>query len=366
MIGWTVVGKASVLVDGQFGSTGKGVAAAWLVQFADHNIDVATTAAGAQAGHTTRHRGGRSYVTFHLPTTGVEHPRALAYSNAGSIIDVPALEQEICDCGIDPNRVIVHPRAAIITEEHRAAERHPDAPTMKLASTMKGVGAALSDKVWRRSPLIGGTETPKWLRIEALDLNHQLARLGTVVIETPQGTDLGLNHGYSYPSVTSRDCIVSTSLDYAGVHPSFLGPVAMVVRTYPIRVGHVVNEFGEQTGHSGPFYPDSKELDWQRDLPGVEPERTTVTKRIRRIATFSYQQYERALRLNRPNIVILTFCDYLPSGLALGNMVRRMRETELIVGLNKVHRAFGFGPYVEDMTSSLDEAMAWYDRRGVA
>ena len=50
MIEWGTKGKASVLVDGQFGSTGKGLAAAYLAEHIKQPLDVATTNAGAQAG----------------------------------------------------------------------------------------------------------------------------------------------------------------------------------------------------------------------------------------------------------------------------------------------------------------------------
>lgn len=364
MIEWGTPGRASVLVDGQFGSTGKGLVAAWLATKAEH-VDVATTAAGAQAGHTTRYRDGRSFVCYHLPTTACSRLDCLAYVNAGAIVSIPDLEAEVTACPIDSNRVVVDPRAAVITEEHRAAERAPGAPTTRVASTQKGVGAALADKIWRRSPLIQGTDVPSWLKVRRIDLNEELRSGKSVVIETPQGVDLGLNHGFSYPSTTSRDCYVTSSLEYAGVHPTFLGPTVMVVRTMPIRVGHIMNELGEVLGESGPFYSDSVELDWARDLPGIEPERTTVTRRVRRIATWSDQQYRHALGLNRPTAVVLTFCNYLPSADAFVRHVNRMRRIEWSCGwrYGAVQHGYSFSAFTEDVTEDFGEAAAWYEGR---
>lgn len=365
MIEWGISGKASVLVDGQFGSTGKGLAAAWLASQA-RRVDIATTAAGAQAGHTTKYRDGRQFICYHLPTTAVAHDRPLAYINAGAIVSLEDLQQEIADCAIDANRVWLHPRAAVINADHRAAERAATAPTTKLASTQKGVGAALADKIWRRSPLIQGTDTEGFgFQVGAIDLNDQLISGKSVVIETPQGIDLGINHGYSYPHCTSRDCYVTSSLEYAGVHPHFLGPVAMVVRTFPIRVGHIVNELGETVGTSGPFYPDSVEMNWERDLPGVEPERTTVTKRVRRIATWSWLQYHHALKLNRPTIVILTFCNYLPDADSFMKLIRGMRQAEHSCGFKwkSLQHCYSFSPFTEDVTTDLDAAISWFDDR---
>ncbi len=372
-IEWGVPGRASVLVDGAFGSTGKGVVAAWLAAQADR-IDIATTAAGANSGHTTRYRGERGvalrgdapshFVTFHLPTSAVVR-ECRAYVNAGAIVDVETLARELVDCRVDPATVLVHPRAAVITEAHREAEAHPDASTTRLASTQHGVGAALADKIWRRSPLIQGIDRPTWMRVGTINLNDRLIAGDAVVIETPQGVDLGLNHGLSFPQCTSRDCYVTSSLEYAGVHPHFLGPTAMTVRVMPIRVGNIVNELGEVLGHSGLFYPDSREMDWVTDLPDVIPELTTVTRRVRRIATWSNLQYEHALKLNRPTIVALTFCNYLRSADDFVKHVRRMRQVEWSCGwrVGALQHVYSFSPYTEDVTIGLDAAVSWYERR---
>ena len=125
-------------------------------------------------------------------------------------------------------------------------------------------------------------------------------------MEVPQGFSLSVNHGF-YPYTTSRNVTVAAALNDLGVHPSYLGSVHMSLRTYPIRVGNIVVD-GQEIGNSGPFYPDSVELQWE-DL-GQTPERTTVTQRIRRIATFSLIQYKAALRVNKPDFVFLNFANY--------------------------------------------------------
>jgi adenylosuccinate synthase len=77
--------------------------------------------------------------------------------------------------------------------------------------------------------------------------------------------------------------------------------VILVCRTYPIRVA----------GNSGPFWFDSHETSW--DVLGVDPEseRTTVTKKVRRVATFSFDQVRAAAQLNGATEIALTFTDYL-------------------------------------------------------
>jgi len=74
------------------------------------------------------------------------------------------------------------------------------------------------------------------------------------------------------------------------------------VRTYPIRVGSTENS-------SGPCYVDKHELSWE-DL-GVEPEMTTVTKRVRRVFTWSNVQFMDAVFANSPSVIFCNFLNYL-------------------------------------------------------
>ena len=120
------------------------------------------------------------------------------------------------------------------------------------------------------------------------------------MVEVPQGFDLGINSGLSYPYCTSREISIAQAMSDAQIHPRFLGKVMMTMRTYPIRVG----------GTSGPFYSDSDEITWEE--LGVTPELTTVTKRVRRVATFSMLQYERSLNAIVPDYVFLNFLNYIP------------------------------------------------------
>ena len=65
--GFVTKGKASILFDGQYGSTGKGLAAAWVGE--SNEIDWCTTNASANAGHTTVFSDDREpIVSFHIPS----------------------------------------------------------------------------------------------------------------------------------------------------------------------------------------------------------------------------------------------------------------------------------------------------------
>lgn len=349
--GFIQTGKASVIIDGQYGSTGKGLIAAWATEGGNYP-HIATTNAAANAGHTTKYQDGREILCYHLPTIGVRAHQTEAptqiYLNAGSIIDIGVLMHECARTDISIDDVIIHPRAAIIEAEDKVYEEDTSSAQTRLASTRKGVGRALARKVMREGKVAG--QYPE-LRTGIIDLNKSLGDGASITIEVPQGMSLSINHGLSYPHCTSRDVSVGQALADANVHPSFLGPVMMTCRTMPIRVGNIYNHDGGDAhlmGSSGPCFPDQREISW--DDIGIEPELTTVTKRPRRIFTWSNTQYEQALRAARPDVVFLNFVNYLKDGTEFDDLMWRMRAAEAMVG-RPTQKIFGYGPNVEDITS---------------
>jgi len=324
---------------------------------------VATTNAGAQAGHTTILPDGTKFVCYHLPTVGVMVPNSIIYLNAGSIIDPDLLFKEVASVaeatGEDLfhliERILIHPNAAVIDD----AAKHTEATaTRHVGSTMKGVGAALTRKIMRQPGSIAmeheGLRSA--FQIRSLDLDREMTLGGKAVsIEIPQGTGLSLNSGGFFPKCTSRECWLGQGLTDAAIHPRFLGQTAMVVRTFPIRVGNITDDRGVVVGMSGDFYPDSREIDWGRYLPGVEPERTTVTQRIRRIATWSGEQYLHGLKMNRPDVVFLTFTNYCTPR-QLEDIVESMDSGEMHLGINPRH-VYSWGPGINDCSANLGLAM---------
>lgn len=300
-------GKMSVLIDGQLGSTGKGLLASWIGRL-DH-IDVAISNGAPNAGHTFFDGHDGPYVARHLPVSALvrNNRRSTIYLCAGAIIDPDILNDEVERLNVDPSRIVIHPRAAVITEEDRIAEGAGSGPG-NIASTGKGVGSALSRKIMRTSGLAVGDSRLKGFTIRALDLDEILGCGCVALIEVPQGVGLGINSGTSYPHCTSREISVSQSLSDAQIHPGRLGAVLMTVRAHPIRVGNVYDSAGRMTGFSGPFPEDSSEITW--DELNVDAEVTTVSRRVRRVATFSKSQYARSVALCEPDIVLLNFVNY--------------------------------------------------------
>lgn len=338
-------GRASFVVGGQWGSEAKGAAAAWLAHTLaeqDHRFDIVTTNAGAQAGHTSVHKG-KKRVVFHLPTAPLitEDRRSQIYLNAGSIIDPDSFFKEIDEAKVD---VFIHPMAAVITPECKERENEKSSSQTKIASTRKGVGAALASKV-ERSGTIARDYGPLRQFIRRVDLNAALAAGRSVLVEVPQGVSLSLNHSRFYPHCTSRDCTVSSAMADANIHPKFYGQSMVVMRTYPIRVGNIVEE-GKELGNSGGHYPDQEETSW--DELGVEAEITTVTKRVRRVFTWSKWQLIDTMTICRPDILFLSFCNYPKDLKHLQKIIEDIKSVSTALGLN-TKIIYQWGPSTDEV-----------------
>lgn len=335
--------RLNLVIDGQFGSTGKGLLCGYLAlkQAEIEPIRFCITNASPNAGHTVDFNDGRGkLVCYHLPVSCLINKNALIYLCAGSIIDPDLLNKEIEYLGVDKNQIVIHPHAAVVLPEHKEQEQQPCSSATKIASTQKGVGTALANKIQRKGNVaINFKDTLlKEYRIQKLNVPYELQKFSYTLMEVPQGFGLSVNHGF-YPYTTSRDITPMQALNDVGLSSDKLGSVHMSVRTLPIRVGNILDQNGEELGYSGPFYSDSKEKTWEE--LGLPEELTTVTKRVRRIATFSHDQYHHALEVINPTHVFLNFCNYLtPSELK-----------KLCSKLPVKPSLYGFGPSCKEVHS---------------
>lgn len=279
------------LVGGQFGSEGKGVIAAGLA----HLFDVAIRTGGPNAGHSFYFKG-ELYKMRSVPCAWVNPTCALAIG-PGAVVDPVLLRQE---AALVRRRIAVDPLATIITsEQHR--EEVDAGMRASIGSTTEGVGAARIAKIRRDGAAVLAREyswDSEWIGIvpTADVLGDRPVR---VMLEGTQGALLSLHHG-NYPFVTSADTNAAQLAADAGLPPSAVEHTHLVVRTYPIRVA----------GNSGPTGGTETMFENLPNPPAL-PERTTVTKNVRRVFTFSDVDLARAIRLNDPCGVWVTFGDYL-------------------------------------------------------
>lgn len=137
----------TVVVGGQFGSEGKGKVAHWIAR--EQGAIAAVRVGGSNSGHTVVDDQGKTFKLRHLPTAAIL-PDVRCVLGPGSYVDVDVLLKEIDEVGIADERIIVDPNAVIVTELHKHSERELKE---RIGSTGSGTGAAVADRVMRRSDL---------------------------------------------------------------------------------------------------------------------------------------------------------------------------------------------------------------------
>lgn len=302
----------TALVGGSFGSEGKGLIAGHLA--GNHQVHVRVGA--ANAGHTVWVRGEK-HVVQQLPCAAYANPWAKIVLGAGALISPDVLRQEVYDNQtwrranqLPALPLYIDVRAHAVVDAHIEAEQQTDLQERigsTSATAREGIGTAQAARVLRTDyalaidQQIGGVgRTAVWC--DTIKLLHDARTFGTnILLEGTQGTGLSNTTGYLYPYVTSRDVIAGALAAQCGLGPRHLDRVILVCRTFPIRVA----------GNSGPFYADSEEISWDNIAVDENKERTTVTKKVRRVATFSMQQVREAAKQNSATDIALTFADYL-------------------------------------------------------
>jgi adenylosuccinate synthase len=270
-------------------------------------------------------------------------PANCTYLIGGAVIDVAELSHEWGKLSPQGQaNVYVHPHAAVVRNEDRDANVNM---VRRIASTGKGTGPAAAARMLRTGATYSDNlmlgDVPSMMSPAVFDQETHNKR---ILVETSQGFSLGINSGF-YPYCTHRECTVAQALADARISPVDLRQSMMVVRTYPIRVGNT-------EGSSGGAYPDQNEVSWEEI--GQKPEYTTVTKRVRRIFTWSRIQFREALRVNRPTVVMLNFANYL-SSLQLDNLLKNMTEDmgHVYGGEKTPPVLLGFGPATCDVTVAI-------------
>lgn len=346
--------KVTAIVDLQFGSTGKGLLAGYLST--KRPFDMVVSANMPNAGHTYVEPDGFARVHKVLPSGIYSKEMKFIGIGPGAVFDVNRLIFEVVairERGITAH-ILIHAQAGVLKPEHRETEQNS---LSHISSTMQGSMEALVEKM-RRGP---GANTADNLPD---DIGAELERMGVyvvanaewmrvlsscenVLVEGSQGYSLGISAGF-YPYCTSRDCTVWRLLADCAVpvNPRNMEVIGSA-RMHPIRVGNTPD------GYSGGCYNDQIELLWE--FVGVAPELTTVTKRERRVFSFSVEQIRQAVTANCVDSIFLNFCNYDPGLLPV--LIQRIDEATVLnseyaktmnmpsyMRMPSLVRFLGFGP----------------------
>lgn len=301
-------GKLTVLVGGQYGSEGKGAIAAFIAN--DYNVHVRV--GSPNAGHTFYWNHAK-HVMQSIPC-GWINPDAKIIIGRGALLNMKQFMKELVHIlHYYPdflNRLIIDENAGVLDEKFHQMEGGTEGEMhRRIGSTGEGVGPARMARIARDpeqfrlfKDVAEGYGLEQCLRPNTPQLIACMQDVGkNILIEGTQGSALSLLHSY-WPYCTSIDTNAAGIISEVGIAPSRVTDVLMVCRTYPIRVA----------GNSGPM---KSEITWdelgRRLGRDVTPEKTTVTKKIRRIAEWDGDLFKTSCVLNAPTEIALTFADYI-------------------------------------------------------
>lgn len=301
-------GKLAVLVGGQYGSEGKGAVVAHIAN--DYNVHVRV--GSPNAGHTI-YWNGEKHVMQSIPC-GWINPNAKIVIGRGALINIEQFMKELYHIlRYYPDfmgRLYIDAEAGILDEKFHEAEGGTKGEMhRRIGSTGEGVGPARVARINRDL-----NEFRQFKHVaEELDLEmcmventpRMIADMQdngeNILIEGTQGSGLSLLHSH-YPYCTSIDTNAAGIISEVGIAPARVTDVILVLRTYPIRVA----------GNSGPM---KNEITWDelssRMGVNLTPEKTTVTKKVRRIAEWDDDLFHQSCILNEPTQFALTFADYI-------------------------------------------------------
>lgn len=306
-------GKLTVVVGGQYGSEGKGAIVAHIAN--DYQVHVRV--GSPNAGHTI-YWNGQKHVMQSIPC-GWINPDAKIVIGRGALLNMKQFMKELVHVlQFYPDflsRLYIDAEAGILSEKFHEQEGGIYGEMHKrIGSTGEGVGPARVARI-NRDPeqfkqfknvaeeygleMCIYTDTPGML--------YKWQEMGdNILIEGTQGSALSLLHSH-WPYCTSIDTNAAGIISEVGIAPSRVTDVLMVCRTYPIRVA----------GNSGPM---ENEITWDiladKTNGYIKPEKTTVTKKVRRVAEWDDRLFERSYILNCPTEIALTFADYIDPKLA--------------------------------------------------
>jgi adenylosuccinate synthase len=288
--------KLDLVMDFQFGSTGKGLIAGYLAKRGGY--DSVACSFATNAGHTYIDRSrGIMMMTQQLPT-GISSPTVKnVFLGPGALISPRVLREELDKYGhmMVNKRLLIHPHAAIVQDYHMRAE--VEGGMSRMGSTTKGVGEAMIERIrrqpnaniafWHLAPTRDEYDLFQYV-VTTEEYDYEMSKSEAMLVEGAQGFSLSMYHGF-YPFTTSRDVTPWQIAADCGIPFKWASYIQVVgtLRTLPIRVNN-------RDGSSGPGYPDQFEHDWSE--LGLTPELTTVTKLPRRLFSFSHMQLHHAMQ----------------------------------------------------------------------
>jgi len=278
----------TVICGGFWGDEGKGKIISYLAL--KDKTDFCVRTGSVNAAHTIWYQGKR--YALHMVPGGFVNEKCRLLIAAGANVHVDQFLKEVEETNAK-NRIGVDSQASIIEEKHSTQDK-TSAHLKGLGTTGWGVGPAIEERVRRTVKLAKDIpELRPYLADVAREIGAALAKHKKVLLEGTQGLLLSLFHG-TYPYVTGRDTSASAICSEAGVGPTRVDEVLLVLKSFMTRVGTgpLPGEISKE---------EAKKRGWFETAAG--------TGRDRRAAPFDFDLAKRAVMINGATQIALTKLD---------------------------------------------------------
>lgn len=282
--------KLDVIVDLQYGDSGKGKVAHFLCKEKKYT-HVLRYNGGANAGHTIYHKGHK-FVTHQVPVGVFFGVKSIIGS--GCAVDPVVLMSEIRE--LEKHGVKVKGRLFIAKNAHITLPRHKkeDGTDKKIGTTKRGIGPTYRDKYARVGTRAKDVASLKPYLIDLYDEFQVKHKDAMVLGEGAQGFGLDIDWG-DYPFVTSSHCTAAGAL-LNGFPPNAIRNVWGVAKVYETYVGQKKFEPNE------PIFKKLRE---------AGEEYGATTGRPRQCNWLDLELLARAIRMNGVTHLVLNKIDVL-------------------------------------------------------
>lgn len=278
----------TVIAGGFWGDEGKGKVISYLAL--RDKTDFCVRTGSVNAAHTIWYEGKR--YALHMVPGGFVNDKCRLLVAPGANVHVGQFLKEVDETNVK-NRIGVDSQASIIEEKHSTQDK-TNAHLKGLGTTGWGVGPAIEERARRTAKLARDVpELKPYLTDVASEVNSALTRLKNVLLEGTQGLLLSVFHG-TYPYVTGRDTSASAICSEAGVGPTKVDDVILVLKSFMTRVG------------TGPL---PGEISKDEAIKRGWFETASGTGRDRRAAPFDFELAKRSVMIDGATQVALTKLD---------------------------------------------------------
>jgi adenylosuccinate synthase len=278
----------TVIAGGFWGDEGKGKIVSYLALH--DKPDICARTGSVNAAHTIWVEGKR--YALHMVPGGFVYHKCRLLLGSGANVHVEQFLKEIEETDVR-QRIGVDSQASIIEEKHSTQDKS-NAHLKGLGTTGWGVGPAIAERVCRTAKVAKDVpELKPYLTDVSTEINNAIDTEKNVLLEGTQGLLLSLYHG-TYPYVTGRDTSASAICSEAGVGPTRINNVIVVLKAFITRVG------------TGPL---PGEITKEEAVKRGWFEKASGTGRDRRSAPFNIDLAKKAVMINGATEIALTKLD---------------------------------------------------------